>query len=710
MTNEVVPGREIFEHMTLLSVAAFYLVACVSLGAFAYGVWLRVRKYRTGGAAVFSTGPWQRIVYVVRTMVGHTTLTKRNRFVGTAHWLIFWGFAVLFLGSAVIVVDHDLLKPISSSLQFWKGTFYEAYSALLDIMGLGLLVGLVLVAVRRWGQRPPQLDYARADRNAHDYDRGGYRSDDLIFLAGLFCIVLTGFLNEALRIVADRPSFEVWSVVGWRLADGLSALGLTASTAARLHAYSWWLHAALALAFVAYIPYSKAIHMLAALANLFCKDPLAGKRLPAIAEESTTIGVQTLGDFSWKQLLELDACTKCGRCHIACPARAGGWPLSPRDFILELREHAEASLGGRTWFHETASRQQGGSLVDGVIRADTLWSCTTCMACVETCPVAIEHVPLIIQMRRHLVAEGMVERNMQATLEKLARYGNSFGEPEGDRGKWTEGLGFSIKDARKEPVDVLWFVGDFASYDADQRKITQSVARVFHRAGLDFGILYGGERNAGNDIRRVGEEGLYQLLAEHNAASLAKAKFKEIVTTDPHSYNTLKHEYPALGAAYPVRHYTEVIDDLIVTGKLPVSKRLPMTVTYHDPCHLSRYTQVTEAPRAILAALGVTLVEMQRNGANSFCCGAGGGRIWMTDTGSGERPSEQRIKEALAIAGLEAFIVACPKDIKMFREAVRATGNQDRLAVMDLIELVEEATGRDASVSAIDTSVAAALH
>jgi len=710
MTNEVVPGREIFEHMTLLSVAAFYFVACVSLGTFAYGVWLRVRKYRTGRTAVFSTSVWQRIVYVVRTMVGHTTVKKRNRFVGIAHWLIFWGFAVLFLGSAVIVVDHDLLKPINSSLQFWKGTFYEAYSALLDIMGLGLLVGLILVAARRWGQRPPQLDYTRADRSAHEYNRDAYRLDDVIFLGGLFCIVLTGFLNETLRIVADRPAFEVWSVVGWRLADGLSALGLTATTAARLHTYGWWLHAAIALAFVAYIPYSKAVHMLAALANLFCRDPLAGKRLPAIPEESTTIGYQTLSDFNWKQLLELDACTKCGRCHIACPARASGWPLSPRDFILELREHAEASLGGRTWLREATSRQRGGSLVDGVVRADTLWSCTTCLACVETCPVAIEHVPPIIQMRRHLVAEGLVERNMQATLEKLARYGNSFGEPESDRGKWTQGLGFTIKDARKEAVDVLWFVGDFASYDPDQRKVTQSVARVFHRAGLDFGILYDGERNAGNDIRRVGEEGLYQLLVEHNAAALAHARFKEIVTTDPHSYNTLKHEYPTMGADFSVRHYTELIDDLIRNRKLPVRKQLDMSVTYHDPCHLSRYTQVTEAPRAVLAALGVTLVEMERNGANSFCCGAGGGRIWMTGTGTAERPSEQRIKEALAIAGLEAFIVACPKDIKMFREAVRATGNQDRLVVKDLIELVEEASGGDASVSAAGTGVAAILH
>ncbi len=412
MTDQAVPTREIFEHMSPLSVAAFYFLAGAGLGLFAYGLWLRIKKYRTGRPADCWNGLWRRAISVVLTMAAHSTVKKRDSFSGIAHWLIFWGFVVLLLGSLVIAVDHDVLRPISPALQLWKGTFYEVYSAFLDIMGLGLLVGLGMMAVRRWGQKPPQLDYRRPDRAADEYNRDAYRYDDLIFLCGLFFIGVTGFLNEALRIAADRPAFEVWSVVGWRLADGLGALGLTAAASARLQAYNWWLHATAALAFVAYIPYSKAIHMLAGLASLFCKDSLAGKRLPAIAEEAATIGYQTLGDFTWKQLLELDACTKCGRCHIACPARAAGWPLSPRDLILELREHAEISLGGRSLFHEASLRPAGDALAGGVIKADTLWSCTTCLACVETCPVAIEHVPLIVQMRRHLVAEGMVDRNM----------------------------------------------------------------------------------------------------------------------------------------------------------------------------------------------------------------------------------------------------------------------------------------------------------
>ena len=305
--------------------------------------------------------------------------------------------------------------------------------------------------------------------------------------------------------------------------------------------------------------------------------------------------------------------------------------------------------------------------------------------------MGIEHVPLVVQMRRRLVEDGVLDRNLQRVLEKLGMQGNSFGEPESDRAKWAQGLPFRIKDARKEEVDFLWFVGDFASYDPRLREITRAVARVFHRAGLDFGILYEGERNSGNDIRRVGEEGLFQLLAEANLATLANARFKQIVTTDPHSYNTIRFEYPELGGNYSVRHYTEVIQDIIDSGRLPLKRRLDAIITYHDPCHLSRYAEVTDPPRAILKALGLDLIEMGRNRANSFCCGAGGGRVWMTDTGTVERPSEQRIREAAAIPGVRYFVVACPKDFTMYREAVKATGNEGRLEVKDLIEFVEDA-------------------
>ena len=382
---------------------------------------------------------------------------------------------------------------------------------------------------------------------------------------------------------------------------------------------------------------------------------------------------------------------------MACPAHASGAPLSPRDLILELREEAESAFGGRSWLHESRAGTGGdgdGHVVTGrVVKAETLWACTTCRACVETCPVGIEHLPLIVKMRRQLVNAGSLDANLQGVLEKIGRYGNSFGQSDRTRGKWTQGLAFKIKDARKEPVEYLWFVGDYASFDPGLQELTRRVARVFEKAGLDFGILYDAERNSGNDVRRVGEEGLYQMLVEKNLAAFGKARFQQIVTTDPHSYNTLKFEYPDYGGSFRVRHYSEVFAELLDAGRLTLGKRLSGVVTYHDPCYLSRYTEVTEAPRAVVKALGLTLAEMGRNRANSFCCGAGGGRLWMSDTRTPgvPTPAEQRIEEALQVPGVRYFVVSCPKDATMYRDAVKTSGHEGRIEVKDLAELVEEA-------------------
>ena len=695
MTDLIVPGREVFRHFPTVFVVVFYVVSFLAVGVFAHGCWLRIRKYRAGRPWLWQQIVRHRILRTARLIASHATLRKRDSFAGWSHALIAWGFVALFAGTIIIAVDHDILGLLAPGLQFWNGTFYLWNSLILDLMGAGMLAGLVAMALRRWYFKLPQLDYARADGELAEGIRLAYIRDDWIFLGGLFLIGCTGFLVEGLRIRADRPAFEDWSVLGWQLANGLDAFGLSSAAASGLHRYLWGLHALLALAFLVYIPYSKAIHMLAGMASLFLQDPLAGKRLPPIAQDAAAIGYRRLDDFTWKDLIALDACTKCGRCHASCPARAGGWPLSPRDLILDLRERAELALGGGSWYQVAKERTGDRTVAGTVVKPGTLWACTTCLACVEACPVAIEHVPLIVQMRRSLLEEGALDSNLQGVLEKLARHGNCFGEPERNRGKWTEGLPFRIKDARKEPVEVLWFVGDYASYEPSLQPVTRAAARILHAAGLDFGILYEGESNSGNDVRRVGEEGLYQLLAEKNAAALAGARFKEIVTTDPHSYNTLKFEYPEFGASYPVRHYTEVIWESIRTGRLPLKKRLDATVTYHDPCHLSRYAQVTDAPRAILRSLGLRLTEMDRTGANSFCCGAGGGRIWMTDAGTAERPSIQRVREALESPGVRYFVVACPKDHYMFRDAAKSVATDGRLEVKDLIEIIDAAIESD---------------
>ncbi len=688
----LVPAREVFRNLPEWAIALFYVLAAVAIAVFASGAWRRVAKYRRGKPAQ----RWARLSTRARrgavAIASHSTLRRRAPWVGLAHFGIFWGFVALFIGTVVIMIDYDMVRLVNPAWRFWRGRFYLWYSATLDVLGVVFLAGLALMMVRRWLARPVQLDYTRPDRAAAAYDRAGYVRDDALFLSLLGGIGVTGYLVEGLRIAADRPPWEPWSVVGWQLANLLDALGVTRPSANSAHLWTWWGHAVLALAFVAYIPYSKAVHIVVDIVNLLLRDELAGKRLPAVPEPAETPGYETLADLTWKELLDLDACTRCGRCHVACPARASGAPLSPRDLILELREYAETAYGGRSWLHEVQGRSGNGVVTGSVIKAETLWSCTTCLACVEACPVGIEHVPLIVQMRRRLVAGGTLDPNLQATLEKLGRYGNAFGQSERNRARWTQGVPFKIKDARREPVEYLWFVGDSASYDPALQGLTRGVARVFHQAGLDFGILYDGERNAGNDVRRVGEEGLYQALVEKNLAALGQARFKTIVTTDPHSYNTLRFEYPEFGGAFAVRHYTELIRDLLDGGRLAV-RPLSAVVTYHDPCYLSRYAQVTDAPREILTALGLTLVEMRRHREDSFCCGAGGGRIWMADTRAPgvPTPAEQRIAEALEIPGVRYFVVACPKDAAMYLDAVKTSGNEGRVEVKEIVELVEEA-------------------
>jgi Fe-S oxidoreductase len=445
----------------------------------------------------------------------------------------------------------------------------------------------------------------------------------------------------------------------------------------------------IALVLIALIPYTKVKHIFTAAASLMVRDPRAAQRLPRVPESLAQAGAAKITDFNWKQLLNLDACTKCGRCHEACPARAVGAPLSPRDVILSLREFARATL--ESGVVPDAAELDVHGKAPGQVAMETLWSCRTCMACVEICPVAVEHVPIIVQMRRKLVEDGAMDPLLTKTLQTIHKTGNSFGESKRKRGAWSKALPFPVKDARKEPVDVLWFVGDYASFDPRNQKVSQLFAQLLHEAGVDFGILYDGESNAGNDVRRVGEEGLYEVLATANVNALSSAKFNSVVTTDPHSFNTIRNEYPDFGGKFEIEHYTTLAKRLFAERRLQVARPLKYRVTFHDPCHLGRFNKGYDAPRELLALLGCELVEMGRCKANSFCCGAGGGRIWVPDPVGSEKPAQNRMKEAAAIPGLEVYVVSCPKDLTMFEDALKTTGNEGKFVVKELIELIREA-------------------
>jgi Fe-S oxidoreductase len=432
------------------------------------------------------------------------------------------------------------------------------------------------------------------------------------------------------------------------------------------------------LAFLAYIPGSKHRHIFTAIPNIFLHNISPHGALPASPEARRQVGINRIEQFSWKDILDFASCTECGRCQAVCPAYAAGQPLSPKQLIMDLRDSVMENDGPMP-------------LLGGTIREETLWACTTCGACMGVCPIHIEHVPKIVEMRRQLVEDARVGANLTGTLSNLQRTGNSMGKPGRQRARWTKDLSFKVKDARKEPVDILWFVGDYASFDPRAQRVTIALAKLLHAAGIDFGILGDAEQNSGNDVRRVGEEGLFQLLARTNIDSLAECNFRRIMTTDPHSLNALRQEYPALGGHFEVLHHTQLLLELVESGRLQLRPGAGTTVTYHDPCYLGRYNGCFEAPRALIARAGYVLHDMPRCREGSFCCGAGGGRIWGDDTGIVERPSENRIKEALALGDARIFVVACPKDMVMYTAAVQALSVEDQLVVRDIVDLLEVA-------------------
>jgi len=712
----------------------FYAMIPLVLAAIAVGLVWRVRKWSLGrpepGAEKIVATAVSRLIELLSPrrlveLVGEVFFQwrlKRDPFATVMHLAIFWGMVFLFLGTALATVDQDFTN-LPFDVQILQGNFYRVFELVLDVFGVVLIVGLALAAYRRYVVRPERLQPAV---------RPISRWDGFPFLLVLMLIALTGFLAEGLRIAealqienqlaaatdaqgrqevieqfALEEQFHLlgdqrreaqlqriarqgvvfpaarWAPVGYGL--GQVFQGLPTTTIRMLHQVNWWAHALLAFGFMVAIPFTKAFHILASPLNMFFHKPAPVGRLTVAAES----GVSSVRDLTWRQLLQVDACIWCGKCQEVCPGYASGSPLSPRNVV----QRVDAVL-----VRTAAGDQEGETLLGETVSADELWECCTCRACEDICPVRVEHPRLLIDMRRHLVDQGEVDEGLQDALMSFQRYGNSFGQSPRKRSQWTKGLEFPVKNAQKEAVEYLWFVGDYASYDQRVQEPTRAVARLLHHLGLDFGILEAKEQNAGNDVRRAGEEGLFEMLMEKNLAALAKADFQKVVTTDPHTYNTLKNEYPTNGdqdsplAGKPILHYTELLDELLRTGRLCVERRLDRVVTYHDPCYLGRYNGVYDPPRRILRALGLRLVEMPRHGANSFCCGAGGGKVWMKDTpGTEQRPAELRIREALELPEVEYFVVACPKDLVMFQDAVKTVDAEGRLKVVDLGELVCEA-------------------
>lgn len=607
--------------------------------------------------------PADRAAFAVAEVGLHRRLL-RKRYSGILHALMFSGFLVLF--TAIIQSFGSGLFP-GFTLAPIGGESWISF--LQDIFALCVYAALAMAAYQRAVLKPRRF--------------AGSNSADAWLIYGLVAAVVTTMLLEKACRIVFAGVWTGWQPVSSAIASALAALGLSTTGAGYGIEIFYWAHIGSVLAFLIYIPGSKHRHMFLAIPNIFLRNRNSKGRLDPAGSEPGAVGISDIDQFNWKHRLDLVSCTECGRCQEACPANAAGLPLSPKKVIMNLRDHMLARQDGE---------QRDLPLIGGVIAEETLWACTTCRACMDVCPVHIEPMTKIIEMRRALVEEGSVEPMLQDSLASLQRNGNSLGKPARQRAKWTKDLSFKIKDARTEPVDILWFVGDYASYDPRVQRITQKVAETLHEAGVDFGILYDAEQNSGNDVRRVGEEGVFEMLARSNIEAIDAASFNRIMTTDPHSLNALRQEYRLFGKDYEVVHYTQLILELLEAGKLEQASAGGHIVTYHDPCYLGRYNGGFDAPRRLIELTGNRLHEMGRCRENSFCCGAGGGRIWMDDSAMVERPSENRIKEALALGDVDTFVVACPKDTVMYSAAVQALGVGDRITVKDVIDLVRPAS------------------
>ncbi|WP_435359854.1 heterodisulfide reductase-related iron-sulfur binding cluster [Haloarchaeobius sp. DFWS5] len=699
--------RETFWQISYVEEVVFYFFAFAAILAFSWGVYQRFARYAQGSEDWFdrTSDLGGRIVEATKIVASNEKQFNRDLYGGLMHTFIMWGFLTLLIGTAIIGVDIDLWQKILQNEPFLSGPAYFSYSLVMDAMGLLFVVGVGMAIYRRYWVGNQRL-----------WGKHTSAEDDL-FVWTLFLLGVGGYVVEGLRILGQGggsesfPAYEQLSFVGWFTGKGIEAMGVSPTLAADIYPAIWWSHALLAFAFIALIPYAKPFHMISSFANVVTRDEKAGKRLPSVpAALDAETGAESIDHFSWKEILDQDACTKCGRCSSVCPAKASGRNLDPRDVILDLKQYREnLDAGG----DEKTIVADGGS---SVIQAETMESCMSCMACMDACPVEIEHLKSFTRMNRQLTDMGEIQPSMQEVFQNVMQKGNTFGDPNRKRGDWTEKVDVDVADAREEEVEYLWYVGDYPSFDERNKKVARSLATILDAADVSFGILFDDEKYDGNDVRRVGEEFLYIELAGHHVESFQDCDFEKIICTDPHSYNTFKNEYPEVDfeefaddpmmpfeiegfwnedGDIDVLHWTQAVEELVPQLGLSGTE-LDYTVTYHDPCHLGRYNDEYEAPRELVKATGCDLHEMPRNRANSFCCGGGGGGLWM-ELEEETKPSEERLREALedtdAGAGIEKFVVACPMCMTMYEDGRKTGGFEEDIEIVDVAELVVEAIG-----------------
>jgi Fe-S oxidoreductase len=615
----------------------------------------------------------------------------RDPYAGVYHLCIYSSIIALTIVTLLLAIDHELWQPIAGE-PFLRGPVYLGYKAFSTIFGLAGLAGAAMVGWRRYVTHYRRLEW-------------DVRWEDQAILLGLVWLLLSGFLIEGLRVGADEirahPTWSYFAPVAWLIAKVFIDLGASTTLMRTLHNIFWGLHMPSAFLWLGLIGFTKLGHIYLAPANAYLRRTTPYGRLTypydLTNEESMAevahFGAGSVTDLSWKQLFESDVCVRCGRCTDACPSHIAGQPLSPMSIIQILRGHLTevgpgllVNTGGETVAADPAA---GDGLVDAV-GEDQLWSCRTCGACMQECPVYIEHVPTIVDMRRWLVMdEARVPATAQSALQNIEQRGHPWRGTPLQRTSWMESIGVDVPEYTGEQEYCYW-VGCTGALVERNVPVTQAIVRLLLEAGVSFGVLGALETCNGDPARRLGNEFLFQVQAQQVIEVFREAKVHKVITQCPHCFNTFFNEYPQFGGHYEVIHHSQLLARLVAEGRLRPKAGQEQRITYHDSCYLGRMNGIYEAPRELLSAIpGVDLVEMPRNRSRGYCCGAGGGMIFLEERG-GRRVNHVRTEEAAA-TGAGVVATACPFCIQMFEEGIAATQAEAprRMRTFDIAELLE---------------------
>jgi len=630
--------RDIFQYVTLPFIIAWWIIAAITAYLFIAGIRRHVRVWRQGRPEKISGTKVSRLGRLISTGLAQSKVLDK-KYNGLTHALISIIGFLLFLG-----MFFPILETTVGYLALLFGT------------------GLILLEYKRLKPTGTKLETAWEDT----------------FVYGVIvAMAVSGFLMMGVNTWAwESPAGSVLSPL-------FEPLG--PKTLVQLYPSLWLIHSALVFSLIAYIPNSRLIHLITSPLNTYCtpitvkgelSTPFDLKQIMETGNFDVKVGAAEINDFTWRQKLSFDACTLCVRCTDACPATAAGTKLSPMHLILKLKNY-ELSL--------ESDRRLHGDTID----AEELWACTTCRACVQECPVLIQHVEAIYDMRRHLMAEGRVDRKKRDLITSLSTVGNAYGLPSADRMKWAEGLDVELW-GQEPDQEFLYWVGCAGSYDMRNQIVSRALVKIMKTAGVTFGVLGNEEKCNCEVARRVGEEGRFQQAAMELIEMMNKRGIKKIVTQCPHCFNTFKNEYPKFGAEFEVWHHTQLIAKLIRDGKLKLREGKEQTIAFHDPCYLGRYNDEYDAPREAIRTLSAgKLVELPRCRTKSFCCGGGGGNAWYSVEAK-KKPSVIRIEEAQQI-GPNILAAACPYCISMFEDAAKALGTSESMPIKDVAELVVEA-------------------